>query len=27
MMAGLAVTSHNPGSLRVVTFDSVNIES
>ncbi len=25
MLAGLAVTSHNPGALRVVTFDTVNI--
>jgi hypothetical protein len=27
MMAGLAVTSHNPGNLRVVTFDNVNIQT
>ena len=27
LMAGLAVTSHNPGSLRVVTFDSVSIQT
>jgi outer membrane protein assembly factor BamB len=26
MMAGLAVTSHNPGSLSVVTFDSVSYQ-
>lgn len=26
MLAGLAVTSHNPGSLRVVTFDNVSIQ-
>ncbi len=25
MLAGLAVTSHNPGALRVVTFDTINI--
>jgi hypothetical protein len=27
LMAGLAVTSHNPGNLRVVNFDSVNIQT
>jgi outer membrane protein assembly factor BamB len=26
MLAGLTVTSHNPGSLRVVTFDNVSIQ-
>jgi hypothetical protein len=26
MLAGLAVTSHNPGGLRVVTFDNVIIQ-
>jgi hypothetical protein len=27
MMAGLAVTSHNPGSLSAVTFDSVGVQT